>query len=149
MAVNLPPVSDLRPVPGVRIGTSCAGIKQTVRDDLVVFALDAGTRAAGVFTKSAFRAAPVRVCLRHLAQASPRALIVNSGNANAATGEDGIADAVRCCARVAATLAVDTKRVLPFSTGVIGARLPVARIEQGIDAAVRQLQDDWGRGAFT
>jgi len=143
MAVNMPVVSGLRSVPGVRIGTSCAGIKQSVRDDLVVFALDPGTRAAGVFTKSAFRAAPVEVSLRHLAAASPRALVVNSGNANAATGAAGIADAVRCCERVAASLGVDLQSVLPFSTGVIGVRLPVVRMEPAVTTAVERLQDDW------
>ena len=143
MAVNLPPVTDLLPVAGVRIGTSCAGVKQNVRDDLVVMSFAPGTRVAGVFTQSAFKAAPVTVCQRRLEDASPRAFVINSGNANAATGARGVEDAERCCARVAQRLGVPADSVLPFSTGVIGVRLPVEKLERGIDAAVQRLGDDW------
>lgn len=143
MAVNLPPVSDLRPVPGVRIGTTCAGVKQTVRDDLVVMEFAPGTRIAGVFTRSAFKAAPVLVSQRHLARGAVRAFVINSGNANAATGDAGIEDALRCCERVARRLGVSAQAVLPFSTGVIGVRLPVEKIERGIDDATARLAADW------
>jgi glutamate N-acetyltransferase/amino-acid N-acetyltransferase len=143
MAVNLPPVSDLRPVPGVRIGTTCAGVKQTVRDDLVVMEFAPGTRIAGVFTRSAFKAAPVLVSQRHLARGAVRAFVINSGNANAATGDVGIEDALRCCERVAQRLGVSAEAVLPFSTGVIGVRLPVEKIERGIDDATARLAADW------
>jgi glutamate N-acetyltransferase/amino-acid N-acetyltransferase len=143
MAVNLPPVSDLRPVPGVRIGTTCAGVKQTVRDDLVVMEFAPGTRIAGVFTRSAFKAAPVLVSQRHLARRAVRAFVINSGNANAATGDVGIEDALRCCERVAQRLGVSAEAVLPFSTGVIGVRLPVEKIERGIDDATARLAADW------
>ena len=143
MAVNLPPVADLLPVAGVRVGTSCAGVKQTVRDDLVVMSFAPGTRVAGVFTQSAFKAAPVIVCQRRLDGVAPRAFVINSGNANAATGERGVEDAERCCTRVAERLSVPRESVLPFSTGVIGVRLPVEKLERGIDAAVQRLADDW------
>ena len=143
MAVNLPPVSDLRPVPGVRIGTTCAGVKQTARDDLVVMEFAPGTRIAGVFTRSAFKAAPVLVSQRHLAGGAVRAFVINSGNANAATGDAGIEDALRCCERVARRLGVSAQAVLPFSTGVIGVRLPVEKIERGIDDATARLAADW------
>jgi glutamate N-acetyltransferase/amino-acid N-acetyltransferase len=143
MAVNLPPVSDLRPVPGVRIGTSCAGVKQTARDDLVVMEFAPGTCIAGVFTRSAFKAAPVQVSQRHLARGAIRAFVINSGNANAATGEAGIQDALRCCERVARRLGISAEAVLPFSTGVIGVRLPVEKIERGIDDATARLAADW------
>jgi glutamate N-acetyltransferase/amino-acid N-acetyltransferase len=143
MAVDLPPVGALAAVPGVRLGTACAGIKQMVRDDVVVMAFDAGTRVAGVFTRSAFKAAPVQVCQRHLTRGAVRALVVNSGNANAATGDAGVADALQCCARVAARLEVPAESVLPFSTGVIGVRLPLESVQRGIDAACDRLGAEW------
>jgi glutamate N-acetyltransferase/amino-acid N-acetyltransferase len=147
MAVNLPPVAGLLPVRGVRIATACAGIKQSVRDDLVVIAFDAGSTVAGVFTRSAFRAAPVQLSQRHLERGDVRAFVINSGNANAATGEAGVADALRCCHRVAEHLGVADHAVLPFSTGVIGVRLPVERVERGIDSAMGALGEDWTAAA--
>ncbi len=126
MAVNLPPLGKLASIRGIRIGTASAGIKQTQRDDLVVMSLAAGSRVAGVFTQSSFKAAPVRVCEEHLSRAAPRAILVNSGNANAATGSAGIEDALQCCRWVAEALDVSVETVLPFSTGVIGQRLPLA-----------------------
>ncbi len=107
-----------------------------------------GARVAGVFTRSAFRAAPVLLCQRHLAEGPPRALLVNSGNANAATGDLGIADAVRCCNWVAKGLGVDPRAVLPFSTGVIGPRLPLEKLESGIADALGCLGDDWRPAAL-
>ncbi len=143
MAVRLPELGELRSVPGVRIGTACAGIKQSARADLVVMALVEGTRVAGVFTRSAFKAAPVQLCERHLASGAIRALLINSGNANAATGDAGIADAMRCCTWVGSALGIDPQSVLPFSTGVIGSRLPLDKLEGGIAAAADRLGDAW------
>jgi len=147
MAVNLPPLGSLAAVAGVRIGTTCAGIKQTQRDDVVVMSFAAGTRVAGVFTQSAFKAAPVRVCQTHLAASMPRAIVINSGNANAATGAAGIDDALQCCRWVADALGIDVGAVLPFSTGVIGQRLPLAKFAEGIPNACRNLDRGWEQAA--
>ena len=147
MAVNLPPLAALSPVRGVRIGTACAGIKQTQRDDLVVMALANGTRVAGVFTQSAFKAAPVRICQEHLTDSMPRAILINSGNANAATGQAGIDDALQCCRWVAELLGVDARSVLPFSTGVIGQRLPLPKFAGGIPIACGNLNRGWDYAA--
>lgn len=140
MAVNLQPVGDLRAVPGIRIGTSAAGIKYRERDDLAVFALDSGSAVGGVFTQSSFRAAPVIVAAERLGAA--RGLVVNSGNANAATGERGLEDARASCSLAADVLGCDADEVLPFSTGVIGEFLPMDRMADGIRRAARALRDD-------
>ena len=143
MAVNLPSLGTLSPIRGIRIGTACAGVKQTQRDDLVVMSLAAGTQVSGVFTQSAFKAAPVRVCQDHLVGAAPRAILINSGNANAATGDAGIEDALQCCRWVADAIDVPAQTVLPFSTGVIGQRLPLEKLKKGIPSAVARLGDRW------
>jgi glutamate N-acetyltransferase/amino-acid N-acetyltransferase len=143
MAVNLPELGNLEPIRGIRIGTACAGIKQAKRDDLVVMTLAPGTRVAGVFTQSAFKAAPVQICQKHLSTGSQRAILVNSGNANAATGAAGIEDALECCGWVAEALDVPPQSVLPFSTGVIGQRLPLPKLKQGIPQACSRLGDGW------
>ena len=140
MAVNLPPVGELRAVPGIRIGTAAAGIKYRDRDDLAVFALEKGSTVGGIFTQSSFRAAPVAVASERLGAA--RGLVVNSGNANAATGERGLADARSSCALAAEVLGCDANEVLPFSTGVIGEFLPMDRMAGGIRQAGRALRDD-------
>ena len=148
MAVNLAPPSDLRVVGGVRLGATGARIKRADRDDLLVIALDAGSTTAGVFTRSAFRAAPVRICETHLRAGDIRALVINSGNANAATGEPGHEDALTICAAVASALGCRTEQVLPFSTGVIGVRLPVAQMCEAVPAAVAALDEAaWMRAA--
>ena len=147
MAVNLPLLGTLSAIDGIRIGTACAGIKQTLRDDLVVMALASGTQVAGVFTQSAFKAAPVRVCEEHLAGAAPRAILINSGNANAATGDDGVEDARQCCRWAAESLGVSAQTVLPFSTGVIGQRLPLPKLRDGISRACGQLESGWEAAA--
>ena len=135
-----PRPEDLLPVPGVRLGTAAAKIKNWVRDDVLLVALDEGTVAAGVFTRNRFCAAPVMVCRRHLDGAGKvRALIVNAGNANAGTGERGIVDANATCAAVAATLGCDVSEVLPFSTGVIMEPLPVQKIVAAVPAAKATL----------
>ena len=145
MPVNLnpPQASALLPVPGLRIGTAMAGVRKANRRDLVLFALDPGSVVAGVFTQNRFCAAPVQVCREHLgAGGGIRALVVNTGNANAGTGSDGVARARRTCQSVAAQLGVDASEVLPFSTGVIMETLPVERIEAGLPQAVADLRAD-------
>jgi glutamate N-acetyltransferase/amino-acid N-acetyltransferase len=142
MPVNFiaPNAADLLPVPGVRIGVAMAGIRKVNRKDLVVFALDDGAAVAGVFTQNRFCAAPVLLCREHLAAARGiRALLVNTGNANAGTGADGLARARRCCDALAAQLGIAAQQVLPFSTGVIMEPLPVERLEAGLPAAVAAL----------
>jgi glutamate N-acetyltransferase/amino-acid N-acetyltransferase len=138
-----PRPEDLLPVPGVRLGTAAARIKNWSRDDVLLVAFDEGTRAAGVFTQNRFCAAPVTVCRRHLALSGHvRALVVNAGNANAGTGERGIADAVSTCDAVGKLLACPPDAVLPFSTGVIMEPLPVARIVAALPAAKASLGVD-------
>jgi glutamate N-acetyltransferase / amino-acid N-acetyltransferase len=138
MPVNYTPPTpeSLLPVQGVELGTAAAGIKKWTRDDVVLIALAEGARAAGVFTQNRFSAAPVIVCREHLARGSAtRALLINAGNANAGTGERGLADARTTCAAVAQTLGCSTREVLPFSTGVIMEPLPVERIVAALPAA--------------
>ena len=145
MAVNLhaPSAADLHAVPGVRIGVAMAGIRKADRKDLVVFALDEGTVAAGVFTRNRFCAAPVQLCREHLtAGAGIRALVVNTGNANAGTGADGLVRARRSCDTAARLLGLRPQQVLPFSTGVILETLPIDRLEAGLPAAVAALRPD-------
>ncbi|HXZ49014.1 MAG TPA: bifunctional glutamate N-acetyltransferase/amino-acid acetyltransferase ArgJ [Usitatibacter sp.] len=142
MAVNLEPprAQDLLPVAGLRLGTARAGIRKPNRRDLLIAALDEGTRVAGVFTRNRFRAAPVLVCEEHLAAGLPiRAIVVNTGVANAGTGEAGIASAKTVCAATAGALGVGTAQVLPLSTGVIMEPLPVERIERAIPECVADL----------
>jgi glutamate N-acetyltransferase/amino-acid N-acetyltransferase len=131
----------LYPVPGFRLGTTCADIKTPDRRDLVVMSLAEGSRCAAVFTRNAFCAAPVTLARQYLAVAAPRYLLINTGNANAGTGEQGLRDARRCCEVLAVTAGCEAEAVLPFSTGVIGQALPVAKIEQGIPAAYANLTD--------
>ena len=138
-----PRPEDLLPIPGVRLGTAAAHIKNWQRDDLLLVAFDESTIAAGVFTQNRFCAAPVTVCRRHLAGTGRiRALVVNAGNANAGTGESGIADANATCVAVAQTLGCDAEDVLPFSTGVIMEPLPVAKIVAALPAAKAALAAD-------
>ena len=142
MPVNLsaPDPEALHAVAGVRIGVTMAGVRKPGKRDLVVMCLDAGSSVAGVFTRNRFCAAPVQVCREHLTQPSGiRALLVNTGNANAGTGADGLARARRSCASLAAHLGLAAEQVLPFSTGVIMETLPVERIEAGIPAALADL----------
>ena len=126
-----------------------AGIRKANRRDLVVFALDAGTAVAGVFTQNRFCAAPVQVCREHLDSSSAvRALVVNTGNANAGTGADGLVRARRTCAALAVLMNVQPAQVLPFSTGVIMETLPVDRIEASLPAALQDLRADaWADAA--
>ena len=144
MPVNLtaPDPATLLPIPGVRIGVAMAGIRKPNRRDLVVFALDEGATVAGVFTQNRFCAAPVQLCREHLGQPNNpiRALVINTGNANAGTGADGLSRARRTCAALAGLMGLQPQQVLPFSTGVIMETLPVERIEAGLPAAIAALQ---------
>jgi glutamate N-acetyltransferase / amino-acid N-acetyltransferase len=138
-----PKPGDLLPVPGATLGTAAAKIKNWQRDDVLLVAFDEGTVAAGVFTQNRFCAAPVIVCRRHLAGTGRvRALLVNAGNANAGTGEPGIADADATCDAVASILSCNAGEVLPFSTGVIMEPLPVAKIVAALPAAKAALASD-------
>lgn len=151
MPVNLtaPDPASLLPVPGVRLGVTMAGVRKANRRDLSVIALDEGTAVAGVFTSNRFCAAPVQVCREHLAGGSAiRALVINTGNANAGTGADGISRARETCAALAALVGCTPQQVLPFSTGVIMETLPVDRIAAGLPAALAALRaDGWGEAA--
>jgi glutamate N-acetyltransferase/amino-acid N-acetyltransferase len=144
VAVNLAALdpAKIHPVRGVRLGTAMAGIRKADRRDLTVVLLDEGSAVAGVFTSNRFCAAPVQVCRMHLAAGgSTRAIVVNTGNANAGTGDEGLASAKRSCAALADLLGVDAQQVLPFSTGVIMESLPVDRLIAGLPAAVADADE--------
>jgi glutamate N-acetyltransferase/amino-acid N-acetyltransferase len=147
MPVNLTsPVAELLlPVAGISLGIAEAGIKRTDRRDLLVMQLCEGARVAGVFTKNRFCAAPVIVAREHLAHPEGiRALLVNTGNANAGTGEQGMQDARTTCAALAGLLGCKATQILPFSTGVIMEALPVDKIAAGLPAAVANMRaDNW------
>jgi len=151
MPVNLvaPDPASLHAVPGVQLGAAQAGIRKPGRFDLLVLSLVDGSSVAGVFTRNRFCAAPVQVCREHLGGATGiRALVVNTGNANAGTGADGLARARATCAALAGQLQLSPAQVLPFSTGVIMETLPVDRIEAGLPAAIANLQPDhWALAA--
>ncbi|MCR5866770.1 bifunctional glutamate N-acetyltransferase/amino-acid acetyltransferase ArgJ [Aquincola sp. J276] len=151
MPVNLqaPNPADLKPVAGVKIGIAMAGIRKANRKDLVVFALDEGTQVTGVFTRNRFCAAPVQVGQAHLAAGQGiRALVINTGNANAGTGDDGLQRARATCTAAARLMQLAPEQVLPFSTGVIMETLPVDRIEAGLPAALADLRvDGWADAA--
>ncbi|MES1948751.1 glutamate N-acetyltransferase / N-acetylglutamate synthase [Salinisphaera sp. C84B14] len=139
MAVNLSAPARLLPVAGAAWAVGEAAIKKPGRNDMAVLKLADTATVAGVFTQNAFAAAPVRVAQRHLAAGPVRALVINSGNANAGTGRRGEADALACCKSVADSLALGSEQVLPFSTGVIGQHLPVERMQAciaGLDAGL-------------
>jgi glutamate N-acetyltransferase / amino-acid N-acetyltransferase len=151
MPVNLPlpDAASLFPIAGVRIGVTEAGIRKAARKDLTVVLLEPGASVSGVFTSNRFCAAPVQLCREHLASGSAvRALLINTGNANAGTGTDGLARAQRSCIALAAKLGLSEQQVLPFSTGVIMEPLPVDRIEAGLDAAIADASTDhWLKAA--
>jgi glutamate N-acetyltransferase/amino-acid N-acetyltransferase len=135
-------------VPGFRLGTASAGIKRPGRTDLVIMALAEGSRCAAVFTRNAFCAAPVTVAREHLAQGQPSCFVVNTGNANAGTGKQGIRDARQCCTSLAQQAGCPSAAVLPFSTGVIGEPLPVEKICAALPAALASLDENgWSAAA--
>ena len=148
MAVGYNGLPVLNPVNGVRIGVACAGIKKPGRRDVVLFELAPESTLASVFTRNAFCAAPIVVARKHLQQAAPRYLLINTGNANAGTGEAGLADASRCCEAVAERFSCQSSEVLPFSTGVIGELLPVDKIVAAIPAVSDNLAEtNWEEAA--
>ncbi len=150
MAVGEDKLPALLPVAGVRLGTVSAGIKTAGRRDLVLIELAAGSHCVGVFTRNAFCAAPVTVAREHLQQANarPRYLLVNTGNANAGTGKQGLRDARSCCDALALATGVSSAEVLPFSTGVIGEPLPVERITTALPDAIAGLDESgWADAA--
>jgi glutamate N-acetyltransferase/amino-acid N-acetyltransferase len=151
MPVNLlaPVAADLHPIAGVRIGVAEAGVRKANRKDLTVFLLDEGASVAGVFTQNRFCAAPVQISREHLASGQPiRAMVINTGNANAGTGADGLVRARATCIALARQLNVAPEQILPFSTGVIMEPLPHERIEAGLPAAIADAQPDhWARAA--
>ena len=151
MAVNLqiPSESEIFPVAGVEIGVTEAGIRKANRRDLTVFRLAEGTSVAGVFTRNRFCAAPVQVCQAHLAAGGPiSALVINTGNANAGTGEEGLKKAQDTCEALGKLLGVPAAEVLPFSTGVILEPLPLDRLVAGLPGAIANLgADHWSSAA--
>src|SRR5260221_7853946 len=151
MAVNLIPSrpEDLLTVKGLKLGVAEAGIRRSGRKDLLLMTLAEGARVAGAFTQNRFCAAPVQVAKEHLAfDPSPRALLVNTGNANAGTGPEGLARARASCDEVARLLSCGSRQVVPFSTGVIMEPLPLERIVGGLPACVADLREDnWARAA--
>ena len=156
----LPLAANLKPVPGIELGFAEAGVRKPNRKDVLIMKLAPGATVAGVFTTNRFCAAPVQVCKAHLeglqitgrmalddadaAAGGIRALLINTGNANAGTGEAGLADANATCDALAALLGCERSQILPFSTGVILEPLPVARITAGMPAAIANLKaDNW------
>jgi glutamate N-acetyltransferase / amino-acid N-acetyltransferase len=150
MPVNLsaPRAADLLPVAGLRIGVAEAGIRKVNRKDLTVVLIDEGASVGGVFTQNRFCAAPVQVCREHLQRGDIRAMVINTGNANAGTGEEGLIRARTSCIALAGQLDIAPEQVLPFSTGVIMEPLPVDRIEAGLPAALADAKEDnWLRAS--
>ncbi|MCX7255257.1 MAG: bifunctional glutamate N-acetyltransferase/amino-acid acetyltransferase ArgJ [Polaromonas sp.] len=156
MPVNLTvtPAADLYPVPGVRWGIAEAGIRKADRKDLAVLLLDEGAAVGAVFTQNRFCAAPVQICREHLAQSAAdggqaiRAMLINTGNANAGTGEDGLQRAQSTCVTLAVALGLSPAQILPFSTGVIMESLPIERIAAGLPAALADAKaDNWANAA--
>ena len=151
MAVNLlpPDPAALHPVAGVAIGVAMAGIRKANRRDLLVVALEADAAVAGVFTANRFCAAPVQLCREHLATGQGvRAILVNTGNANAGTGDDGLLRARASCSALAGLIGCTAQQVLPFSTGVIMEVLPIDRIVAGLPQALADLRGDgWAAAA--
>jgi glutamate N-acetyltransferase/amino-acid N-acetyltransferase len=155
MPVNLlaTPAADLYPVPGVRWGITEAGIRKAGRKDLSVLLLDEGASVGAVFTQNRFCAAPVQLCREHLAKNGGkslgiRAMLINTGNANAGTGADGLNRAQASCIALARELNIAPEQILPFSTGVIMEPLPHDRIAAGLPAAVADAHEaHWGKAA--
>ena len=155
MPVNLAATAaaDLFPVPGVRWGITEAGIRKANRKDLAVMLLDEGASVGAVFTQNRFCAAPVQICRAHLATNAGqsmgiRAILINTGNANAGTGDDGLTRAHACCIALARELNVSPEQVLPFSTGVIMEPLPHERIVAGLPAALADaVESNWANAA--
>ena len=153
MPVNfhIPEASEIKAVSGVKIGIASAGIKKAGKKDLTVFSFSPDTQVAGVFTKNRFCAAPVQICQQRLQAGNEiRALLINTGNANAGTGQDGLERALRASATLAQELGLNEDQVLPFSTGVLLEPLPVDKITAAIPDAVKNLADnEWMNAAYS
>ena len=147
-APNIERAAEPLSIPGIRLHTLAAGIRKTGRVDTVVIEIAPKATVGGVFTLNVFCAAPVEIARHHLANSTPRLLVINSGNANAGTGAQGHRDALDVCAAAAASLGCATHEVLPFSTGVIGQRLPAAKMVAAMPAAIAGLSEDgWAAAA--
>jgi glutamate N-acetyltransferase / amino-acid N-acetyltransferase len=142
MSVGLKPLVSLEAISGIRIGCANAEIKLTDSPDFILFEMSENSTTAAVFTRNAFCAAPVVIAREHLTKSTPRYLIVNSGNANAGTGEAGYQASLDCCQAVANFSGCEATEVLPFSTGVIGQLLPSEKIIKAIPDAMKDLQDN-------
>jgi glutamate N-acetyltransferase/amino-acid N-acetyltransferase len=144
MPVNLnsPEAKALLPVKGIRLGVTSAGIKTVGKPDLVLIEIAKGSTTSAVYTQNAFCAAPVHLCKQHQSEASPRFLLINSGNANAGTGEKGMANALASCQLVANVAQVNSNAVLPFSTGVIGQQLALDKFETAVPNAYQSLEEN-------
>lgn len=149
MAVGKDNPGQIHPVAGIRLAAVKSGIRYQDRLDLVLIEIDPAANVAGVFTQNAFCAAPVTIAKDNLTNTNSRYFLVNTGNANAGTGESGKTDALRCCQSLADLGKVSLKEVLPFSTGVIGEKLPVEKIVAGIPNAFTSLDENsWHEAAL-
>jgi glutamate N-acetyltransferase/amino-acid N-acetyltransferase len=139
---------NIYPVKGIRLASAAAGIKYADRDDVVLMELPEGATSAAVFTQNAFCAAPVTIAKKHLCEASPRYLLINSGNANAGTGEPGYRDAMETCKTVGAAVACHMNQILPFSTGVIGQRMATSKFAAVMPRLLETLDESgWEKAA--
>jgi len=135
-------IENILPVAGIKLASTAAGIKKNGKDDLVVLTIDESSTCAATFTLNAFCAAPVTLSKQHLAKHAPRALLINSGNANAGTGETGMQNARQSCSWLADVLQCQPEQILPFSTGVIGEQLPMSALRSGINQIQTGLSED-------
>jgi len=144
ITINLP---EMHPVSGFKLGTACAGIKLADRKDVVIISFPASANVAGVFTQNAFCAAPVHIAKKHLQEAQVQYFVINTGNANAGTGEQGMADALMTCEQLGKMTGTGQNSVLPFSTGVIGETLPVNKIIKALPDALNDLSEQGWQNA--
>lgn len=142
MAVGLAKPENLLAVSGIRLASVAAGIKKNGNQDLVAILIDENASCAATFTQNAFCAAPVLLAKEHLSEHTPRALLINSGNANAGTGETGLENARQCCQWLAQKLGCTSEQILPFSTGVIGQQLPMSNFQTGIQQLIDNSSND-------
>lgn len=144
-----PVLTDLLAVKGIKLGTSCANIKHAKRRDLVIIELSADTHCVAVFTQNSYCAAPVQIAKQHIHQIPPRYCLINTGNANAGTGQSGLDNALNCCQRLAELGQCNKNQVLPFSTGVIGEDLQMDKMFAGIPDALSKLSENgWNDAAY-
>ncbi|MBL4711148.1 MAG: bifunctional glutamate N-acetyltransferase/amino-acid acetyltransferase ArgJ [Gammaproteobacteria bacterium] len=148
MAVGLTEPGEILAVSGIKLASLAAGIKKSGTDDLVIFSFDDNATCVATFTQNVFCAAPVTLAKKHLAHSQPRALLINSGNANAGTGDAGMENAIQSCKYLAEQLDCSVNQILPFSTGVIGEQLPMPTMQAGIRRIVGHLsEDNWSAAA--